>query len=116
MDIYEELRSMEIELVDPEVRKSPMRLEELISEEFEEFGSSGRVIRKKDFLKGIEHDEPHGYILTDFSFTDLAADCVLVKYHSEISGVHAHRSSIWVNVTGSWQLIHHQSTVVPNAT
>ena len=104
-----------MELADPQVRKSPKHLGELISEDFEEFGSSGRVIRKKDFLEGIVHGESPGYMLTDFSFTDLAADCILVKYHSEVAGVHAHRSSIWINIAGSWQLLHHQSTVVPNA-
>jgi hypothetical protein len=47
VDIHEELRLMEMELVDPQVRNSPKRLEELISENFEEFGSSGRSFEKK---------------------------------------------------------------------
>ena len=44
-----ELKGLEEELLVPTVRKSP-RLEELLADEFIEFGSSGRIYTKNDLV------------------------------------------------------------------
>lgn len=111
--VYELLKSLELELVDPATRKNPSRLSELLAEEFEEYGSSGTVYRKNDILAHLADEHPACYELSGFSFRDLSPHCILVKYRSVVSGQQALRSSLWISADGHWQLLHHQSTVVP---
>lgn len=115
MEDYNEIKSLELELVSPDTRKDTARLSELISDDFEELGSSGRVYRKQDILNALPKEDSVNYELSDFTFNELSTGCILVKYRSIVSGKHALRSSIWVNSNGHWQIIHHQSTVEHNA-
>lgn len=115
MDVCNEIKSLELELVSPEIRKNVARINELISDDFEEFGSSGKAYRKQDILNDLPLSEPANYELSGFTFKELSSHCILIKYSSIVSGVHALRSSIWVKQEGHWQILHHQSTVVPNA-
>ena len=112
MDEYSKIKSLELELVNPDARKDVRRLNELISDEFEEFGSSGVIYRKQDILSFLPQEEPVKYELSDFTFKRLSEGCILVKYRSVISGKHTFRSSIWINDNGSWQMLHHQATVI----
>jgi hypothetical protein len=111
---YTLLESLERELVSPNARKDRARMDQLLADDFEEYGSSGKVFRKSDIL-----DTPFASAscnLSNFTFCDLAQGVTLVKYMSANSGRTAMRSSIWVKNGGTWQLLHHQGTVVPNAT
>tara|TARA_R110002049_G_scaffold233475_1_gene406787 strand:+ start:1230 stop:1580 length:351 start_codon:yes stop_codon:yes gene_type:complete len=111
---HEILESQEKELVSSDVRKDRARMEELLADDFQEYGSSGRVFQKLDVL-----DAPGvgaTYKLSDFTFRDLAQGVTLVRYRSVTSSQTAMRSSIWVQASNRWQLLHHQATVVPNAT
>jgi hypothetical protein len=114
MNAYDELKRLELELVSPDTRRNPERLSELLSDSFEEYGSSGAVFRKSEILENFQQAEPVSYDLSDFTFLDLAPGCILVKYRSTESGQQALRSSIWRAGSGQWQMLHHQSTVVPN--
>lgn len=66
-----------------------------------------------EFRKDPDRPDP---LLSDFRFTELAPDCIPVKFASEVSGVRAHRWSIWSKQGGHCEMLHHQSTVVPSAT
>ncbi|MCB1701768.1 MAG: DUF4440 domain-containing protein [Pseudomonadales bacterium] len=107
------LKKLELELVSPDTRRNPRRLSELLSDEFEEYGSSGRVFTKSDVLSGLPETGAPEYELFGFSFLELSPECMLVKYRSTVSGRQALRSSIWIFGSGQWQLLHHQSTVIP---
>lgn len=90
-------------------------MDELLADDFEEYGSSGRVFQKSDVLETPCMGA--AYVLSDFTFFDLAQGVALVKYTSVVSGQVALRSSIWSQSGGNWQLLHHQATVVvPGAT
>jgi GNAT superfamily N-acetyltransferase len=115
-DHHKNLQSLEIELASPDTRADVSRISELLAEDFAEFGSSGKIIRKSDILAGVGAGTFPTYELSDFTFRELAEDITLVKYRSFVSGRRALRSSIWVNNNGNWQLLHHQSTVVPEVT
>lgn len=108
------LESQERELASPDTRKDRSRVSELLADDFEEYGSSGRVFQKSDVLASL--DSTVNYSLTDFSFRDIAKGITLVKYKSSTESQAALRSSIWVQSNGSWRLLHHQATVVPYAT
>lgn len=114
MDAFREIESLEMELVDPGTRKDAARLQELLSDEFLEFGSSGVVIRKSDVLDSANTPSTTTYQLSDFKFKSLGKEHILVTYRSIKSAREiAYRSSIWVKQNGRWQMLHHQSTVVP---
>ena len=108
------LESQERELVSPDSRKNRSRIAELLADNFEEYGSSGKVFLKSDVLASLGSSV--NYSLTDFSFRDIAKGITLVKYRSQTEGQVALRSSIWVQSEGNWRLLHHQATVVPHAT
>ncbi|WP_165787146.1 DUF4440 domain-containing protein [Pseudohalioglobus lutimaris] len=108
------LEALERDLVSPEIRNDRARMTELLADDFEEYGSSGRVFYKSDVLSAPDFGA--AYDLSDFTFTDLAEGVVLVKYKAVVSNQESLRSSIWVKASSSWQLLHHQATVVPSAT
>jgi len=108
------LEAFERELVCPDTRNDHARIAELLADDFEEYGSSGRVFRKSDVISAADFDTV--YALSDFAFTDIAKGVTLVKYKSVVSGQPSLRSSIWVKASGAWQLLHHQATVFPDAT
>ncbi|WP_277812110.1 nuclear transport factor 2 family protein [Chromohalobacter canadensis] len=112
MDVAQTLIDFEMELVNPSARDDRERIKELLAEDFEEFGSSGKVITKADVLKA---DGPvPAYELSDFSVHMLGERAALVKYRASIPGHNSHRSSVWVKCENRWQMLHHQSTVVPS--
>lgn len=115
MEIYREIESFERELVDPKIRKDAGRIGELLSDEFREFGSSGKVYRKRDVLDSTKTSGTTRYQLSEFTFKMLGEMHILVTYRSITSFQEvAHRSSIWTKENGRWQILHHQSTVVPS--
>jgi len=95
-------------------RKDAARMDELLADDFVEYVSSGKVLHKSGVLSAP--DDGVEYALSDFSFTDFPQVVTLVKYKSVASSQAALRSSIWVQNGGAWWLMHHQATVVPNAT
>lgn len=111
---HEILESLERELVAPDTRKSRDRMDEILDDDFEEYGSSGKHFRKSDVLNSSS--TLRNYELSNFCFNDLAPGVTLVKYESLVSGHVSRRSSIWVQRGDQWRLLHHQATVVPNAT
>lgn len=115
MKQYELIQKLEWELIQPETRQSISRLSELLDNNFEEIGSSGKIYRKKDILKLASSADETTYSLSDFEFKTLCENCVLVKYKSYSNGVAACRSSIWIIINGTWKIVHHQSTVVKNS-
>ena len=115
MECFHEIESLERELVDPKIRMDNGRIQELLSDDFLEFGSSGKVIRRCDVMSAASKPNATTYQLSGFKFKMLGEEHVLVTYLSVTSCQHiAHRSSIWVKENGRWKMLHHQSTVVRN--
>ena len=114
MKTFREIESLEKELVDPQIRKDLGRIHDLLSDEFAEFSSSGKVIRKCDVLESISKPGTTTYLLSDFKFKMLGNAYILVTYQSVTapSQQAAYRSSVWVNEKGRWQMLHHQATVI----
>ncbi|MCU5786052.1 nuclear transport factor 2 family protein [Alloalcanivorax marinus] len=112
MDVSQTLIDLEMELVSPLARASVERIDALLSEGFEECGSSGKVITKADVMKaGGSIPE---YSLSDFSVQMLGEGAALVKYRANTQGQNSYRSSVWVNYGNRWQMLHHQSTALPS--
>jgi hypothetical protein len=114
------LRRLEEELLKPEVRRSPDRVGDLLSDDFVEFGSSGGVFNKQQVIEALEQEGPPDpgirLSLVDFIARRLASDVILVTYRTiQEGGPGARResrlrSSIWKLIEGRWQMVFHQGT------
>ena len=95
MNDFELTKDLELEPVRPETRKNADRLNQLISDDFEDFGCSGKVFDNNCILKLLPKSKSAVYHLDKFRFKPLSDGCILVKYISQVEGNRAHRSSIW---------------------
>src|SRR5262245_17832852 len=74
------VRQLEERLLQPEVRRSPQDVAELLADEFIEFGSSGRVFNKHSVLECLQHEEPAQRSIEDFQAIPLAPGVMLTTY------------------------------------
>lgn len=102
-------------LTDPDVRRSPQRVDQLLHPEFVEIGSSGDVYDRDTMIEMMTSEAPGGVVIRDFKVHLLSDDTALVTYRSiGTSGKEARRTSIWVDEGSGWRLFHHQGTRVPD--
>ena len=114
------LRRLEEEFLNPEVRRSPDQVGDLLSDDFVEFGSSGGVFNKQQVIAALEQeglpDPTIRLSLVDFIARNLASDVMLVTYRTIQEGGPGTRqesrlrSSIWKFIEGRWQMVFHQGT------
>ena len=111
-----QLRHLEEQLLQPQVRASRERLAELLADDFIEFGSSGKVFDKKKVIAGLAKETPTKLSLSKFAVTMLADNIALVTYRAARSAgrgrrpVQSLRSSVWRLREGNWQMVFHQGT------
>jgi len=119
--LNEELEKLEKQLLQPETRKSPEKLAQLLADEFLEIGSSGRIYDKWQLLKALQHESTDRMELAEFRARRLSPEVALTSYRAvriEAStgrSAQSLRSSIWKLTTGRWQLIFHQGTSLTDA-
>jgi hypothetical protein len=108
---YDQLVELEHALWQAQTRFDAEFMERVLSEDFFEFGRSGRVYARAETLAvtggTIEAQ------LRDFKLSMLAEDVALLTYVSEVQHEVldlANRSSVWVRPDGRWQLRFHQGT------
>jgi len=112
-----QLQLLEEALADPEVRASRYAMASLLSDDFREFGASGRVFDKETIL-GLLADEPDGdsYLVEELEVTRLGPDTALATYRippRRVAGKQkpaSLRSSIWRMEEGVWKVLFHQGT------
>lgn len=114
-ELKEYISKLEIELLKPEVRKSADRIEELLSEDYVEFCSSGKIYRLK---KGDTFYDPNiKYEVKNFNLVKLSDECVQITYKAKKQNKetkleeYSNRSSIWRCFNGKWKMSFHQGTL-----
>jgi hypothetical protein len=107
--IAEEIRALELRLLDPAVRGSATELGCLLSDDFREFGSGGRVYAKEETIRLLVADTAVSQDFSDFAAAVVAPGVVLATYRSK----GAVRSSVWRFEDGRWRLYFHQGTHAP---
>ena len=104
--------SLEEALLQAEVRQCAAKIESLLSGDFFEFGSSGRVYR---YTKGDTFSPCAGYTIADFHVVELSPECVLATYSitqgQGEEAKHSLRSTIWKLLGGHWKAVFHQGTL-----
>ncbi len=112
--IYE----LEISLLKPEVRSSFDQLNNLLADDFKEFGSSGRAYTKQNVLERLpSNTDMVVYVVSDFVVSILSEDIVMSNFKTErvindIEKVLSLRTSLWRKEGGAWRMFFHQGTPV----
>lgn len=87
-------------------------MNEIIAEDFYEFGRSGRIYAREETLSMPK--SPISASLTDFRVRLIGAEVAQVTYNSAVLcdgvGTYGRRSSIWSRSEGDWVLRFHQGT------
>ena len=109
--LKDHIRSLEEKLLNPEVRSSKLELKKLLTDDFFEFGSSGKVLYKDEEIA----DDGIGIVkmeMSDFEIHPLSEEIVLATYRifNEMTNQHSLRSSIWKLYEGVWKMTFHQGT------
>jgi len=115
-----ELERLERLLLDPSVRQDAQQVRQLLTTDFFEFGSSGRIWTLEsvvDLLVTETYTPPR---VEEFACRALSAEAVLVTYRAvreDTDGFRAEtlRCSIWTRRSGQWQMCFHQGTRVAPA-
>ena len=115
-----QMQFMEDTVASADVRASRALMAELLSDDFREFGASGRVFDKEMILATLSA-EPDGdtYQVQDLEAQQLGPDTCLVTYRISprmVAGTQkagSNRSSIWRMEEGVWRILFHQGTRLP---
>jgi hypothetical protein len=110
-----ELRVLEERLAMPAATESRETLAQLLTSDFTEFGSSGRIYDFDTTLEALIPTGRPGVKFEDFVVRSVSADAMLVTYVSRsLPGPGwkppALRSSLWVRREHRWQMLFHQGT------
>ena len=108
------VEALERRLLEPDVRSSRERLEELLAEDFIEFGSSGRVWTREEIVADLLTVASSNIEIDRVESRFISEGVILITYRSRRSGVadnaEALRSSIWRLTGNTWELVFHQGT------
>jgi hypothetical protein len=110
------LRACEEALLDPQVRRNRARVAALLADDFEEFGSSGRVWSRELIIESLAFEDYQPIAMEDFKCDRIAEGLALVTYRSVRTDTRsgersmALRSSIWIEKSGEWRMRFHQGT------
>lgn len=114
---HQHLRRLEESLHTIDVRSNPAELENLLHEDFVEFGRSGTIYRRREVLDEFKDETGTLDVSSShFEFTTLSEEVVLITYRSShvVAGTRdirwSLRSSIWQRAGREWKLRFHQGT------
>jgi hypothetical protein len=115
-DLAALLLHLEVELMQPEIRRDRDRAGDLLAQGFREFGSSGREWSRETILDLLA-EEPHYTppAIEGFAITMLSPGSVLVTYRAVRPHITTLRSSIWVLSDERWRVLFHQGTICAQA-
>ena len=110
-DPGEQVRALELRLLDPAVRRDRAAVDRLLHPEFLEFGASGRVWDKASVLASLSADSGPSPVVSDLRSERLGPDAMLVTYRARRPGGTASlRASVWVRHGQGWRVRFHQGT------
>ena len=100
------LFSLEFALLDPAVRHDRLRVESLLAEDFQEFGSSGKIWSRRQILDLLESELARSIAAHDLACHSIADGVALVTYRTTNTDFGTResgttlRSSLWVRTDG----------------
>lgn len=105
---------LEIEILKGDTRKNPEKLNELLSEDFIEFGGAGIEYNKQQIIEALLNEKDIEWDYEDMKSRNISDDVVMVNYigikkENDIE-TKSLRTSIWKNNDGKYQMVFHQGT------
>lgn len=116
-ELKELIYNLETDLLKPEVRASEGKLNELIADDFIEYGSSGLIYDKKIILDRLLREDSLTYTLFDFEMINLSDYIVQTRFkinRVNLDGTKTTslRTSLWRKNNTNWQMFFHQGTLI----
>ncbi len=113
--LRDHIEGLEKILQSESIRKSSTQLDELLADDFIEFGSSGNTYSKKSIISTLSEEQGIEYIMWDFDLRILSDIIVHVTYKSKTQEngretFSSLRSSLWRYEEGRWRMFFHQGT------
>ncbi len=112
LDVEAHLIDLENSLLDTGVRKSG-QINELLADDYMEFGSSGATYTKQQVLAALKNEPPRDFRASEFKAREFIPGNVLVSYRAAHDNIRTLRTSLWQQRGGRWQLVFHQGVVEP---
>ena len=115
-EVCAHLMHCERALLDPAVRRDRAQVEALLAEDFQEFGSSGRVWDRRTIVDSLATEVYTAPTAEQKHCTRITDDVALVTYRTarleNSSGPRTEtlRSSLWIKESGQWRVRFHQGT------
>jgi ribonuclease HI len=115
-EICEHLMRCERALLDPAVRRDRAQVEAFLAEDFQEFGSSGRVWDRQTIVESLATALYTAPTAEQMRCTRITADAALITYRTvrieSSTGARTEtlRSSLWIKESGRWRVRFHQGT------
>jgi ribonuclease HI len=110
----DEVKHLEVLLLQPEVRRDAVTLDRLLHPDFREIGASGRCWTRDEVIDELTKDPEQVPITASALDARQVSDgLILLTYHSEAPHGSALRSSWWARSDAGWQIVFHQGTPVP---
>jgi hypothetical protein len=107
------LIELELRLQLSTTRKDAAALAQLLSEDFREFGASGRVWNRASIIAELSAETPNEIISENFECQRLSNKLALLTYECRNPTRRTLRSSLWRLEGDNWRLLFHQGTVIP---
>jgi len=114
--LSEHLRSLELSLLNPAVRVDRAQVSALLTENFQEFGSSGKVWTRDQVLDVLATETFQPLSIGNFNCRLIAERVALVTYRGVRTDPQNNpltttlRSSLWIEEMGKWRMCFHQGT------
>ena len=116
-----QIKALEEKLQSLDASSAAHLFDELISDDFEEIGGSGEVVKKKDVIEWLmQKEKEDSWSLNDFKVKQLSSSVALATYRTRDINPNnndfseSHRCSIWKQTDNSWKMIYHQGTTLEN--
>lgn len=107
------LQTLEESLWKPETRFDESYMRSILTDDFFEFGRSGRIYTINDTLSAPKQDIDATLPLKNFAVHIIDENAVIVTYISQVQYDEleiSNRSSIWIKTDDGWRLRFHQGT------
>lgn len=117
-EIYNTIYELETSLLKPEVRSSYEQLDNLLAEDFKEFGSSGLIYTKQNVLERLPLNiDKVVYTVSDFEVKNLSEEVVMANFKTDrvinnTEKVASLRTSLWRKEGENWKIFFHQGTPI----
>jgi hypothetical protein len=114
-ELKDTLYQLELSLVNQDNRSSADILNELLADDFIEYGSSGSIYNKEVTINSLTGAPSPTYEIYDFEAISLSEAFAQTRFKTNRTNLDGTkltslRSSIWKKSNGKWQMCFHQGT------